>query len=216
MGPKVAALLEEAEDDLLADSAFSADHHAKLRSTNPLERVNREVGRRSDVGPSGSGETTMLNVICGWERPDAGTIVWPTARCDVPPAQRPWSELAILPQGLGLIPELSVEQNVELPLWIAGRLDESGRSTARALLERFGLEPVPTARPGKHPWASSSVPPWHGRWCCGRPCCWLTSPPVIKTLNGLLRWSPPCAGSPTREPAALSRPFVSASRETLA
>jgi putative transposase len=47
--PKIAALLEEAEDDLLAFYAFPADHRAKLRSTNPLERFNREIGRRTDV-----------------------------------------------------------------------------------------------------------------------------------------------------------------------
>jgi putative transposase len=47
--PKVARLLEAAEPDLLAFYAFPADHWSKLRSTNPLERVNREIGRRSDV-----------------------------------------------------------------------------------------------------------------------------------------------------------------------
>jgi transposase-like protein len=47
--PKVARLLEAAEDDLLAFMAFPRDHWPKLRSTNPLERLNREIARRSDV-----------------------------------------------------------------------------------------------------------------------------------------------------------------------
>jgi putative transposase len=47
--PKVAALLEEAEQDILAFYAFPAAHWSKLRSTNPLERFNKEVGRRTDV-----------------------------------------------------------------------------------------------------------------------------------------------------------------------
>ena len=46
---KVASLLEAAEDDLLAHMAFPAEHWSKLRSTNPLERLNKEIGRRSDV-----------------------------------------------------------------------------------------------------------------------------------------------------------------------
>ena len=47
--PKVSELLEQAEEDLLGFYAFPAAHWPKLRSTNPLERVNREIGRRSDV-----------------------------------------------------------------------------------------------------------------------------------------------------------------------
>jgi putative transposase len=47
--PKVARLLLEAETDLLAFYGFPAAHHSKLRSTNPLERVNCEIGRRTDV-----------------------------------------------------------------------------------------------------------------------------------------------------------------------
>jgi transposase-like protein len=46
---KVCRLLEDTEADLLALYAFPREHRSKLRSTNPLEQVNREIGRRSDV-----------------------------------------------------------------------------------------------------------------------------------------------------------------------
>ena len=45
----VATMLEEAEADILAFYAFPAGHWRKLRSTNPLERFNKEIGRRTDV-----------------------------------------------------------------------------------------------------------------------------------------------------------------------
>ena len=47
--PKIATLLEDAETDILAFYAFPAAHWSKLRSTNPLERFNKEIGRRTDV-----------------------------------------------------------------------------------------------------------------------------------------------------------------------
>jgi putative transposase len=46
---KVAGMLEEAEEDVLGFYSFPADHWRKLRSTNPLERFNKEIGRRTDV-----------------------------------------------------------------------------------------------------------------------------------------------------------------------
>ncbi|MGI8478453.1 MAG: transposase, partial [Gaiellaceae bacterium] len=46
--PKIAALLEQAEEYLLAFYVLPPDHCSKLRSTNPLERVNCEIGRRTD------------------------------------------------------------------------------------------------------------------------------------------------------------------------
>lgn len=47
--PKAAARMDEAEDDVLACMDFPAAHRTKLHSTNPLERLNKEVKRRTDV-----------------------------------------------------------------------------------------------------------------------------------------------------------------------
>ena len=47
--PKLAAFMDEAETDVLAYMAFPAAHRAKLHSVNPLERLNGEIKRRTDV-----------------------------------------------------------------------------------------------------------------------------------------------------------------------
>lgn len=47
--PRAAALLDEAEDEVLAYTAFPREHWRQIWSNNPLERLNREIKRRSDV-----------------------------------------------------------------------------------------------------------------------------------------------------------------------
>ena len=47
--PYVATMLEDAEEDLLAFTAFPRSHWRQIWSTNPLERLNREIKRRIDV-----------------------------------------------------------------------------------------------------------------------------------------------------------------------
>ncbi len=47
--PKAAELLAAAEDDVLAYMAFPPEHWSRIYSTNPLERLNREIKRRTDV-----------------------------------------------------------------------------------------------------------------------------------------------------------------------
>src|SRR5918998_329199 len=47
--PKLAALMDDSEHDVLAYRAFPTQHRTKLHSTNPLERLNKEVKRRADV-----------------------------------------------------------------------------------------------------------------------------------------------------------------------
>jgi putative transposase len=47
--PKLAALMDDAEPDVLAFMSFPKDHRPKIHSTNPLERVNGEIKRRTEV-----------------------------------------------------------------------------------------------------------------------------------------------------------------------
>lgn len=47
--PKLAAMMDEARDDVLAYMDFPREHWAQIASTNPIERLNGEVKRRSDV-----------------------------------------------------------------------------------------------------------------------------------------------------------------------
>jgi len=47
--PKAAQLLAAAEEDILAYMAFPEDHWTRIYSTNPLERLNKEIRRRTDV-----------------------------------------------------------------------------------------------------------------------------------------------------------------------
>jgi len=47
--PKLAAMMDDAEPDVLAFMSFPKDHRPKIHSTNPLERLNGEIKRRTDV-----------------------------------------------------------------------------------------------------------------------------------------------------------------------
>ena len=47
--PKLATLMDTAEEDVLAYMSFPVQHRTKLHSTNPLERLNGEIKRRTDV-----------------------------------------------------------------------------------------------------------------------------------------------------------------------
>ena len=92
------------------------------------------------VGPSGPGKSSLLGVLAGWEAPDAGQLVWSPALSGSG-ADLPWSELAMVPQALGLLDDLSVRENVALPLRLGrpdGR-DGAGRGRTEELLDQFGL-----------------------------------------------------------------------------
>lgn len=61
--PKLAALMDDSEHDVLAYMTFPAQHRTKLHSTNPLERLNKEVKRRADVVGIFPNEASITRLI---------------------------------------------------------------------------------------------------------------------------------------------------------
>jgi transposase-like protein len=61
--PKLAGLMDDSEHDVLAHMSFPVQHRTKLHSTNPLERLNKEVKRRADVVGIFPGEPSITRLI---------------------------------------------------------------------------------------------------------------------------------------------------------
>ncbi|MFP5298716.1 MAG: ABC transporter ATP-binding protein [Actinomycetota bacterium] len=89
------------------------------------------------VGPSGSGKSTLLNVIAGWETPDSGVVLWK----DEPrnPIELGWETISLVPQRLGLLEDLTVLENIELPLVLAGTDQAEVTSRSGPVLEALDL-----------------------------------------------------------------------------
>src|SRR5919109_3150277 len=95
------------------------------------------------VGRSGSGKSTLLNVIAGIDRPTSGTVVVDgtdlTALGEHMRTLFRRRHIGFVFQFFNLIPLLTVEENLLLPLDLNSRADAKGLARARELLERVGL-----------------------------------------------------------------------------
>jgi putative ABC transport system ATP-binding protein len=109
-----------------------------------LRGISLEVGQGEAVGlvgPSGSGKSSLLMVVAGLERVDAGTVEiagQDLARLDEDDiAEFRGRNIGIVFQSFHLIPTMTALQNVAVPLELAGREDAFGR--AEAELRAVGL-----------------------------------------------------------------------------
>jgi putative ABC transport system ATP-binding protein len=95
------------------------------------------------LGRSGSGKSTLLNVIAGIDRPTAGCVMVDgtdlTALDEQARTRFRRAHIGFVFQFFNLIPLLTVEENLLLPLDLNGRADAKGAARARELLDRVGL-----------------------------------------------------------------------------
>jgi len=85
-------------------------------------------------GRSGSGKSALFALLCGFDRPDAGTVAVGGAPLPAVPA---WGDCAVLPQAMGLAHELTLAENVALPLRLARRTGVDDR--VAQLLAELGI-----------------------------------------------------------------------------
>ncbi|MEE6256949.1 ABC transporter ATP-binding protein [Plantactinospora sonchi] len=105
------------------------------------------------MGPSGSGKSTLLHVLAGILRPDQGMVVVDNQRIDnLPDGRR--SRLRLHSFGFvlqfgDLVPELSLRQNVELPLRLLDVPRAEARTRAAELLRHLEVDELADRRPGQ-------------------------------------------------------------------
>ncbi|NIO71127.1 MAG: ATP-binding cassette domain-containing protein, partial [Anaerolineae bacterium] len=100
---------------------------------------------------SGSGKSTVLNLIGGLDRPTSGQVwingIELSASDERTLTRHRRQHVGFVFQSFNLLPRLTAEENVALPLMFSGVPEKERRARARALLERVGLGPRLTHRP---------------------------------------------------------------------
>ena len=96
------------------------------------------------LGPSGSGKSTLLNLISGIDTPDSGSVVVKgVSLTDISERERTLfrrRHIGFIFQFFNLLPTLTVEENLLLPLELNDRKGGSRRGEVLSLLEKVGLE----------------------------------------------------------------------------
>jgi putative ABC transport system ATP-binding protein len=125
---------------LLEARALGRTYVRGSEQVHAVDGVSLSVGAEQLVGlvgASGSGKTTLLNLLAGWEQPDTGELLW-DGRGASSLDRRQWNDIAIVPQTLGLLEELSIRENIDLPRRL-GACKEVDQGRVGALLDELGL-----------------------------------------------------------------------------
>jgi putative ABC transport system ATP-binding protein len=105
------------------------------------------------MGPSGSGKSTLLHCLAGILTPDSGEVSFAGQRIDTMPENRRSAlrrdRFGFVFQFGQLVPELSAEENVALPLLLAGAARRPAIASARDWLARLDLGDVGSRRSGE-------------------------------------------------------------------
>jgi sulfonate transport system ATP-binding protein len=116
---------------------FRSFANAKGSFTPALQNIDLEIEQGEFVcivGPSGCGKSTLLHLIAGLDRPTSGEV-----SVDGAPVTGPGTDRILLFQELGLFPWLTVRQNVEFGLKMAGASKNERKDRARAFLRMVHL-----------------------------------------------------------------------------
>lgn len=115
-------------------------------ATRVLRGVDFAVGAGemvSIMGPSGSGKSTLLHLLAGLLTPDEGKVYLDGERLDRQPERRRAAlrlrRMGFVFQFGDLVPELSLVENVELPLRVTGTRGRRARRRAIEMLDRLGV-----------------------------------------------------------------------------
>jgi len=119
-----------------------------------LRNVNA-VFQRGEIagihGPSGSGKTTLLKIIAGLDRPDRGEVIVDGYNLnmldDLGLSMIRNTIVAYIPQDYGIIDELTVRENIELPLLVGGVSREEIDKKVSEVLKYIGLENKASSKP---------------------------------------------------------------------
>jgi putative ABC transport system ATP-binding protein len=126
---------------------LAKDYKRGLETVHVLEKLDLDI-REGDflalMGPSGSGKSTLLNLIGGLDRPTSGTIEVAGQRIDSmgDGALARWraNNVGFIFQMYNLLPVLSAERNVELPLLLTRLSRAERRKRVEAALSLVGLQ----------------------------------------------------------------------------